>query len=92
MAKRDLTITIKRVSGTLTRVLAWANGYPIIVTDGGDGKWKGKIPSGKVKLETAVWGQGKAKYAVVIDLPGTANDQELQLSLSNGYHDGEDTF
>jgi hypothetical protein len=89
MAKRKLTVKIENASGTTNRVLAWVNGYPIIHTDGQDGEWSGKIPAGKVKLETAVWGQGKAKYALTIDLPGTIDDQKIECSLTKGYYDAE---
>lgn len=92
MAKRELTIGIKRVGGTLNRVLAWVNGYPVVVTDGQDGSWTGKIPAGKVELETAVWGAGKARYVLTIDLPGTAEDQTIELTLTGGYHDAKYTI
>ena len=87
MANRNLSIKVEGVKGTFNRILVWANGDPIIHTDGEAGDWSGKIPTGKVKLETAVWGQGKARYALTIDLPGTMDDQKLECSLTNGYHD-----
>lgn len=89
MAKRDLTIKIERSAGTLNRIIAWVNGYPIIHTDGGAGGWTGTIPDSKVTLETAVWGHGPAKYALTIDLPGTLDDQKLECTLTEGYHDAE---
>jgi hypothetical protein len=90
MAKsgRTLEVTLEPTSGTLNQVVAWLNGVPVIRTDGEAGSWKGTVPAA-VKLETAVWGQGKATYTLTIDLPGTADDQTLVLSLTNGYHDAE---
>lgn len=92
MAKRELTVKVERATGTLNRILVWANDRPIIVTDGDDGEWTGNVPDGPVKLETTIWGQGKAKYTLTIDLPGTAKDQKLELALTNGYHDATYTI
>jgi hypothetical protein len=92
MATRDLTIKIEPSTGTFNRIIAWVNGYPAIHTDGEAGEWTGKISDGKVKLETAIWGQGAAKYTLAIDLPGTLNDQKFECTLTNGYQDAEYTI
>ena len=92
MLTRDLMIKIEPSTGTFNRIIAWVNGHPAIHTDGDAGAWTGKIPEGKVKLETAVWGHGAAKYTLSIDLPGTLDDQKIQCTLTNGYQDAEYTI
>jgi len=86
--RRELKLKIERSSGTVNRILAWLNDYPVVAENGSKGSWKGTVP-GVVRLETVVYGQGSAKYKLTIDLPGTAEDQSLECSLTNGYHNAE---
>lgn len=92
MTKRDLTIKIEPTTGTFNRIIAWLNGYPVIHSNGEASDWAGTIPGGKVKLETAAWGQGSASYTLTIDLPGTMDDQKLECKITEGYYDAEYTI
>lgn len=85
---RALQIKIEPVAGTLNQLIVWLNGTPVIRTNGKAGEWNGTLGD-RVTLEVAAWGQGSAKYRLTIDLPGTADDQKLEFTLTAGYHDAQ---
>lgn len=87
--KRNLTLEIEGTTGTFNIFHAWLNGYSVIQTNGTKGTWEGTIPSKetKVTLEVVAYGTGTSSYTVKIDLPGTADDQNLTFSLRGGYHE-----
>jgi hypothetical protein len=86
---RKLTASLKRVAGTIDGFHAWVNGRKVIRPDDSDEdpKWSGDVPDDKVRVRVKVYGIGAAKYELKIDLPGTANDQALELRLHGGYHE-----
>ena len=92
---RDLTISMEPVSGTCNRFYAF-----VIASDQEDERWiaadgskkrlhTGRVRDSQIKIKTRVWGIGHASYKLTIDLPGTAKDQSLQLTLNDGYHEAE---
>jgi hypothetical protein len=82
------------VSGT-------CNSFYAFVTSGGEEKrWiaddgnqkrskSGRVKDSQVKIKTRVWGIDSAKYKLSIDLPGTADDQSIEFTLTDGYHETE---
>ena len=87
---RDFSITLKPIAGGITLFYAFINGIKVIQHDGSkERKWEGKIPDMQVRIKVRVVGIGNAKYKLSIDLPGTANDQSLNLQLEGGYHEIE---
>jgi len=54
----------------------------------GKATYTGDVPD-PVELKVRVWGIDDAQYRLGIDLPGTADDQALTLTLSEGYHELE---
>jgi hypothetical protein len=89
---RTLKLSVSASTGTFNRFLAWINGVNVINTDGQDKDWEGIIGSDKAHVHVRAWGIGAAKYTVGIDLPGTADDQELECTLSKGFHETEITI
>jgi HSP20 family molecular chaperone IbpA len=87
--KRELAISVEAVSGTINRFYAFVNDQKVIAEDGQDGgQWTGPVDD-RAEIKVRVFGAGKAKYKLTIDLPGTADDQELELTLTGGYHELE---
>jgi hypothetical protein len=85
MARR-LTIRLQPLSGTVERFYAFVDCKKRIAADGVETvSWTGEVADDEVVLKIRVFGMGKAKYRVSIDLPGTADDQSLDLWLDQGY-------
>lgn len=78
------------IEGGVTMFFAFVNNT-MVIGDEADTKksWSGNISDSQVKIKVRVLGINKAKYKLVIDLPGTADDQSLTLSLEGGYHEAE---
>ena len=85
MARR-LTIRLQPLSGTVERFYAFVDCKKRTAADGVETvSWTGEVADDEVVLKIRVFGMGKAKYRVSIDLPGTADDQSLDLWLDQGY-------
>jgi len=85
MARR-LTIRLQPVSGTVERFYAFVDCRKRIAADGIEtASWSGEIEDHGAILRVRVFGVGRAKYRLAIDLPGTADDQSLELWLDQGY-------
>ena len=85
MARR-LTIRLQPLSGTVERFYAFVDCKKRIAADGVETvSWTGEVADYEVVLKIRVFGMGTAKYRVSIDLPGTADDQSLDLWLDQGY-------
>jgi HSP20 family molecular chaperone IbpA len=85
MARR-LTIRLQPLSGTVERFYAFVDCKKRIAADGTEAaSWSGDVPDDEAVVKVRVFGVGKAKYRVSIDLPGTADDQNLDLWLDQGY-------
>ena len=91
---RDLTISMEPVKGTCNSF------YAFVTSDGQEKRWiaddgdkkrskSGKVSDSQVKIKTRVWGINSASYKLSIDLPGTANDQSIEFTLTDGYHEAE---
>lgn len=90
-SKRSLTITFSVAEGTINKFYAFLDGKKVIAADGNSDPaptFTGDVPD-PVQLKVRVWGIDDAQYTLGIDLPGTAEDQELTLTLSEGYHELE---
>jgi len=89
---RTLKLSVSASTGTFNRFLAWINGVNVINTDGENDDWEGVIGSEKAHVRVRAWGIGAARYVIAIDLPGTADDQKLECTLSKGFHETEITI
>lgn len=79
---------MKTVAGAITMFYAFIDGQRIIAGPGTeDQDWTGNVPDGPVKLAIRVVGIGSARFKLGIDLPGTANDQTIELTLTDGYYE-----
>lgn len=87
----QLTLTLKTVSGTITLFYAFVDGKRVIAGEGNEEqRWSGPLPQGEVQITILVSGVGSAAFELGIDLPGTVEDQTMQLNLDRGYY--ETTF
>ncbi len=83
---RHLTIKMEPVQGTIERFYAFVGPLKRIADDGTrERSWCGDVPDEELRLKVRVFGIGAAKYRLSIDLPGTVDDQDLVLSLRDGY-------
>jgi hypothetical protein len=90
---RNFTLTLEPVSGGLTLFYAFINGVKVIQSDGTRKRtWAGKIPDAQVRIKIRVVGIDDASFKIGIDLPGTADDQNLTLKLQGGYYETEITL
>lgn len=90
---RDFTLTLEPVSGGLTFFYAFLNGYKIIQAEATTKRsWTGKIPGSQITVKVRVLGIDNATFRLGIDLPGTADDQSLELKLQGGYNETEITL
>lgn len=90
---RKLTLKLAPVSGTIERFYAFIECKKRIADDGDEErKWSGEIADDETQIKVRVFGIGKAKYKLTLDLPGTADDQSLELSLDHGYGELELTI
>ena len=86
---RSLTLTLSASDGTINRFYAFLDGKKVMAADGSaPATYTGDVPD-PVELKVRVWGIDDAQYRLGIDLPGTADDQALTLTLSEGYHELE---
>lgn len=84
MARR-LTIRLETLSGTVERFYAFVDCRKRIVADGiAPASWSGEVPD-EATVKVRVFGVGRAKYRFTVDLPGTADDQKLELWTDQGY-------
>jgi hypothetical protein len=87
---RTLKLTMSPITGTISRFYAFVDGKRVIETDGTlTCQWSGTVAEEGVHIKTRVFGVGKARYALSLDLPGTAHDQSLTFELKGGYHEAE---
>ncbi len=92
-ATRNFTLTLEPVIGGLTMFYAFINGVIVIQSDGTKKRtWSGKIPDAQVRIKIRVVGIDNASFRLGIDLPGTADDQSLTLTLRGGYYETEITL
>lgn len=85
---RSLTIAMKAVSGTINRFYAFLDGHRVIAADGNtEPSLSRDVSMSPVTLRVRVFGIDRASYELSIDLPGTADDQNLKLQLFEGYHE-----
>lgn len=83
---RKLTVRLEALSGTVERFYAFIGRRKRIAADGiGPASWTGVVDDDEVAVKIRVFGIGRAKYRVVIDLPGVADDQRLELWTDDGY-------
>ncbi len=83
---RSLTLKMAPVQGTIERFYAFVDCKKRLAHDGNaERSWSGSIDDAGTRIKVRVFGVGDATYRLTIDLPGTANDQQLELSLDQGY-------
>ena len=88
--KRKMKLILEPKAGTINLFYAFINGKKVIADEGTKKRiWEGKINEDEVRIKVRVTGIGKSEYKVIIDLPGTADDQELVFQLDGGYHEFE---
>jgi len=88
-APRSLTLTLSPASGAINRFYAFLDGKKVIAADGNAAAtYTGDIDD-PASLKVRVFGIDDAQYMLEIDLPGTADDQQLTLTLTGGYHELE---
>lgn len=90
---REFALSLEAMSGSISLFYASLNGIPVIQADGTKKRTSaGKIPDTQVRIKIRVVGIGSATFKLSIDLPGTADDQSLTLTLNNGYHETDITL
>lgn len=90
---RSLTLKMKPLDGTIERFYAFVDCKKCIAHDGNEERsWSGRIDDSGTRVKVRVFGIGNAKYRLTIDLPGTADDQTLELRLDSGYGELELTI
>jgi hypothetical protein len=86
--KRKLKISLEKVEGAINLFYAFVNRTRVIAAEGNHpASWEGSVDDGEVTLKIRVLGIDAASYKLSIDLPGTANDQEITFQLEGGYHE-----
>ena len=86
---RDFTINLEATSGMIDLFYVFLNDIKVIQSLGTKKpKWSGKVPN-SIRIKVRVVGKGKATFKLGIDLPGTADDQSLTLTLTDGYYETE---
>lgn len=90
---RSLTLKLEPSQGTIERFYAFVECKKVIAADAtAVRKWTGDVADDETKIKIRVFGMGTAKYKLTIDLPGTVDDQTLELALSTGYGELELTI
>lgn len=90
---RKFSLSLEAISGSISLFYASINSIPVIQADATKKRTSaGKIPDAQVRIKIRVVGIGKASFKLSIDLPGTANDQSLTLTLNNGYYETDITL
>ena len=85
MARR-LTLRLRALSGTVERFYAFVDRKKRIIADGlGEARWSGDVDDDEIAVKVRVFAVGRAKYRLSVDLPGVADDQNLELSTDHGY-------
>ncbi len=83
---RSLTLKMAPIDGTIERFYAFVDCRKRISHDGNEERsWSGSIDDADTRIKVRVFGVGNAKYRLSIDLPGIADDQNLELRLDGGY-------
>jgi len=83
---RSLTLKLAPVDGTIERFYAFVDCKKRISHDGDQERsWSGPVDDDDTRIKLRVFGIGNARYRLMIDLPGTAHDQVLELRLDGGY-------
>lgn len=86
---RKLGIGIKPISGGLNKFVVFVNNRKVISGNGNKSHgWSGEVGD-LVNIKVRAYGIGEAQYQLTIDLPGTADDQNLTFTLNGGYHEAE---
>ncbi len=87
---RKLTVRLETISGTVERFYAFVGCKKRIAADGlTPASWTGMVDDDEVHLKVRVFGVGRAKYRLIIDLPGVVDDQRLELWTDDGYGEME---
>jgi hypothetical protein len=90
---RKLTLKLETVQGTINRFYAFVEHKRVIAAEGTDKpEWSNNVPDSRVQIRLRAWGIGSAVFKLSLDLPGTANDQNLELQLDGGYHESDYTI
>jgi len=85
-----MNLRLRAISGTIERFYAFVDGKKRIVADGlGDATWSGDVDDDEIVVRVRVFGVGRAKYRLSLDLPGVADDQNLELWTDQGYGEME---
>lgn len=88
--KRKVKLTLEPNAGAINMFYAFINGKRVIADEGSKKQeWEGIIDNDEVRIKIRVTGIDSSKYKMTIDLPGTAEDQELTMQLNGGYHEFE---
>lgn len=89
-ATRQFSLTLERVTGSITYFYAFIDGVRVVQSPGSKkATWSGKIPVGQIRIKVRVMGIDEASFKLGIDLPGVADDQNLTFSLEGGYYETE---
>lgn len=87
---RTLTLSLEPISGGLTYFFAFVGGIKVIQSEANKKRvWSGEIPLTQIIIKIRVVGIGSAVFKMGIDLPGTAEDQNLSFNLTQGYYETE---
>jgi hypothetical protein len=87
---RKLKLKLEATQGTINRFYAFVDHERVIAADGTKKpEWSGDVGDSGVRIRVRVWGIDTASFKLAIDLPGTANDQNLELTLAGGYHESD---
>lgn len=90
---RKLALKLEASQGTINRFYAFVDHKRVIAAEGTDKpEWSGNVPDSGVQIRLRIWGIGSATFKLSLDLPGTANDQNLELQLDGGYHESDYTI
>ena len=90
---RKLTLKLEATQGAINRFYAFVDHARVIAADGTKKpEWSGDVGDNGTTIRLRVWGIDAAAFKLSIDLPGTANDQSLELHLDGGYHESDYTI
>lgn len=90
---RSLTLKMAPLDGTIERFYAFVDCKKRIAHNGDrEQSWTGPIDDSGTRVKVRVFGIGDAKYRLTLDLPGTADDQTIELRLDSGYGELELTI
>lgn len=90
VSTRKITLTLEPISGGITMFYAFINGSKVIAAEGNTKRfWTGDIPDAETRIKIRIAGIDDAIFKFTIDLPGTANDQSMNINLTGGYFETE---